>query len=205
MRIPSHLLQTLFPSIYCRFHEKNNYLYLTYDDGPNPETTEVLLERLQHHGIRATFFVKGLNVKQYPSLLEKIASHCHTIGNHSYSHPSMFFKTRYEILEEIQRTNILIQDIIGYQPQYFRPPYGHISPSLIRSVRDLKMKLVLWSFDTRDFKRTIQTLTKIKLHNIKNGDIILCHDANSTKDLAVLLLDAIVEYSKKHSLKFAQL
>ncbi|MCX7983324.1 MAG: polysaccharide deacetylase family protein [Bacteroidetes bacterium] len=202
MRAPVKLFRKIFPTLLCTIPSTS--LYLTFDDGPSQFTTEAILELLKQFDIRATFFVLGVNVRRYPALLERIAKHQHTIGNHSYMHTSFLFKQKSLVTEEIESTNRLIENIVGYKPKYFRPPYGHITISLLQMVRSLGMETVLWSFDPKDYKRTPKTLTKIKLHKIKKGDIILCHD-NLSQQVALPLVRTIIDYANQNSLQFLPL
>jgi len=202
MRMPASLIEFLFP-VLCS--KKNDQLYLTFDDGPEPESIILLLDLLERYNISATFFLVGAKIVQYSDVVREIVHRCHSIGNHSYSHKSLLWKKRNEILYELEKTNNVIAEITGKKPDFFRPPYGIFTPQVIRTARELSMETVLWSVDTRDFKASRELLSKIKLQKFKQGDIILCHTNNETKSIVVPFIQQLVENCLEQKFTFAAL
>ena len=95
---------------------------LTFDDGPNPPHTEALLDMLAQHNVKATFFLKGRNIEAFPESVRRVVEAGHEIGNHSYFHKPMISLSESDMLEELVRTNNLIEQYIGDSPVLFRGP-----------------------------------------------------------------------------------
>lgn len=150
---------------------------LTFDDGPHPKITPKILDILDKYSVKATFFVIGVNVKNYPNQLKNILERGHEIGNHTYSHRILKSMPKGEIEKEIFDTQKEIGLIYDYNPTLIRPPCGLYDESLETIARDLKSKIVLWAIDTHDWAHTsTSNMVKNVLKNIKDGDIILFHD-----------------------------
>lgn len=157
---------------------------LTYDDGPNPPHTQALLDVLARHGVMATFFLKGRNVEAFPDSVLLVASAGHEIGNHSYSHRPMLSLSKSDMLEEVVRTNVLIENLLGYEPVLFRPPYGIQGPGLKLALDELGMSSILMSTNGTDWEHTDpQQIASEVLENIEPGSIILLHDGHGDVDL----------------------
>lgn len=152
---------------------------LTFDDGPDEKTTEILLKVLENHQIKATFFCIGNKVGNNESVLKKINENGHLIGNHSWSHAFLFdFLLPSKMVREIKKTDATIENITGVNTKLFRPPYGVTNPFLAKALKRTGHTVVGWSlrtFDTTDNKKKV--LNRIE-SRLKNGDIILLHDAN---------------------------
>ncbi|MGB9282506.1 MAG: polysaccharide deacetylase family protein, partial [Candidatus Sulfotelmatobacter sp.] len=104
-------------------------LALTYDDGPNDPHTMRLLEVLAKHGVHATFFLIGRYVRQRPEIVREIVQAGHTIGNHTFTHPLLTFKSETEIKKELTGCRAALQDAIGEPSNLFRPPFGGRRPA----------------------------------------------------------------------------
>src|ERR1700752_5325268 len=107
-------------------------LALTYDDGPNDPHTLRLLEGLAKHNVRATFFVIGRYVQQRPDIVREIVKAGHVIGNHTFTHPLLTFKSAPEVRRELTDCRSAIQDVIGESSNLFRPPFGGRRPAVLR-------------------------------------------------------------------------
>ncbi|HWA94143.1 MAG TPA: polysaccharide deacetylase family protein [Terracidiphilus sp.] len=129
-------------------------LALTFDDGPNPAWTPRLLDILNTHNVRATFFLVGKYAEAEPELTRRIAEEGHLIGNHSWSHPNLAIKSGPHIDDELMRTCKTLQDITGQHVKYFRPPFGGRRPRVLRSALELDMTPVLWNAITNDWKES---------------------------------------------------
>ncbi|MFT4518363.1 MAG: peptidoglycan/xylan/chitin deacetylase (PgdA/CDA1 family) [Halioglobus sp.] len=158
-------------------------LALTYDDGPNPPHTQAMLNMLELHDVKATFFVKGRNVEAFPEGLEAIVAAGHEVGNHSYSHQFMAFMGSDETREELLKTNALIAAIQGFEPVLFRPPYGGQGPYLKGLIDELEMTSILMSTSGLDWEKTqAQEIAGLVLEKIEPGGIILLHDGHGDID-----------------------
>ncbi len=152
-------------------------LALTYDDGPNDPHTLHLLDVLAKHGVKATFFPIGSFVKQQPGILRKVAEAGHEIGNHTYTHPNLIFRTGFQTGREIGMCDAVIEDAIGATPKLFRPPFGGRRPANLRAVGAAGKTPVMWSVTGYDWEATSasQIVEKISTQ-VCGGDVILLHD-----------------------------
>ena len=153
-------------------------IFLTFDDGPGPKTVEIA-EELNKAGIKATFFMTGVNVKAMPWAVKMVAELGHEIGVHAYYHKPLKGLTPREVLTEIRKTAYTITAITGKPPRVFRAAYGALSPLSLEILKRTKLKHVDWSHDTLDWKKAEEgkTLNGKKIaQNIKAGDVVLFHD-----------------------------
>lgn len=130
---------------------RENLCALTFDDGPSRHTPHIL-DVLREHGIPATFFMLGKNVKIYPQHVQRIVAEGHEVGNHSFSHPNLRRISRERKKEEIEITDKLLRDL-GADPLYMRPPYGSYDKDVVEIANRLGVTVVLWSVDSQDWKR----------------------------------------------------
>jgi len=128
-------------------------VWLTFDDGPNPESTPKVLAALSRANLKATFFMLGLNAEAQPRLVERVFDAGHRIGNHSYSHPHLTELTEAEIREEIGRTDRLLAPYLGAD-KLFRPPYGHTNSLVQMVAAELGYREVRWTVDPRDWDKS---------------------------------------------------
>ena len=127
---------------------------LTYDDGPNDACTERILEILARHEVRATFFVIGRFARERVALIRRIRGAGHVIGNHTWTHPVLLFKSPGRVREELSTTSAALEDALSEKVGYFRPPYGARRPDVLRVARELGMVPVLWNAMGYDWKPT---------------------------------------------------
>ena len=166
-------------------------LYLTFDDGPNPEHTPPLLDLLDAHDAKASFFLIGEQVERYPALAKRIVEAGHALGNHSYSHPRFERLSLADQFEEIQRTDRLLSSMDGRSRHMFRPPRGVLPLSMVVRCFRERRRICLWSYDTCDYSRKPidQVLPLIQRNPVRGGDILLMHDdAGLALDLLRVLL-----------------
>jgi peptidoglycan/xylan/chitin deacetylase (PgdA/CDA1 family) len=153
-------------------------LYLTFDDGPDPQHTPVLLDALAAAGARATFFVVGTAAERYPDLVRRIVAEGHTLGSHSYSHSSPRKTSARVLLDEVERSARLLAGIVGFAPRLFRPPRGQLSAAKLAGLLLAGQDIVLWNVDPRDFNcaSADDLLAALRYHDLRGGDIVLLHD-----------------------------
>jgi peptidoglycan-N-acetylglucosamine deacetylase len=166
-------------------------LFLTFDDGPHPTVTPKLLDVLDQYGVKASFFVIGSNIEQYPDIAADIVRKGHTLANHSYSHPNFSKITMSERVEQISKTDTLIEQITGKKCTYFRAPQGrwHV-PTLLYLMRK-RITAAHWSRDSLDYqkKECEVIVSSFSEQPVSNGEVILFHDDNilSTQVLTELI------------------
>jgi peptidoglycan/xylan/chitin deacetylase (PgdA/CDA1 family) len=172
---------TFFRPVLVRGPQDGKRISLTFDDGPTGQFTEQVLDILREHHVPATFFVCGKNVEAHPELLRRIVADGHEVGNHTYSHPYLFFKSRRRMAEEIDRTQAIIEKVVGFRPNIFRPPYGARWFRLVPILLQRGMHLIQWSASGYDWKKDAAGITQTALRELKPGAIILLHDGRETR------------------------
>jgi len=160
---------------------------LTFDDGPHPQHTPVLLDMLAHYRARATFYVIGQNARRYPELLRRIVAEGHEIGNHTWTHPVLSQHGDGTVLREIDRTQEIIWQTVGAVPVTMRPPYGSFSPRQMRMLHDQRnLPTVVWSVDPQDWRRPGSDVVADRmLRGARPGAVILAHDIHGATVRAV--------------------
>lgn len=152
-------------------------LYLTFDDGPHPRHTEVVLDVLQSQGVRATFFTVGTNVVRFPELVAREISEGHSVANHTYSHHHMNSLDDNEFAEELVKWEEAMYSGHRYTSKLFRPPEGILSTSQAAVLARLGYDTVLWTVDTRDWAHeSVESIVDNVLSNAGDGAVILFHD-----------------------------
>ena len=157
---------------------------LTFDDGPGGSYTSRLLDGLKERNVKASFFLLGEKIEQYPELAERMQKEGHLIGNHTYHHVQLDKIGEIKAREEILKTNNLIYETTGIYPQYMRPPFGAWKKDLELCV---EMLPVFWTIDTLDWKvKNVEKIVDIVQNEIDDGAIILMHDEYDTSVEAAL-------------------
>ena len=173
--------------------EEEKWAALTFDDGPSGALTERLLDGLAARGVKATFFVCGYRVAEYPEALRRIAAEGHEIGLHSEKHDYMQ-KMGYEaVLDDLTRCRAEVAECCGAQARLFRPPGGLYSETVLRASSELDLSVILWSVDPEDWdaKKAASVLPTIR-KEVFPGSIILMHDLHgSSIDAALTAIDEL--------------
>ncbi|MNH91177.1 Peptidoglycan-N-acetylglucosamine deacetylase [compost metagenome] len=175
---------------------------LTFDDGPDAKYTPQVLDILAENKVKATFFVVGKQVSVHAEVLQQIHDAGHAIGNHSWGHPNMSKMSSAAFIEEVEKTNQVIKDVLGSGTPLFRAPYGATSKELIQTLKTNGYNLINWNVDTRDWDGTSsdQIVLKVK-QQTKAGGIILMHSfggKNGDLDNTIKALPQIIAYLKEH-------
>lgn len=163
---------------------------LTFDDGPNPSWTPLLLDGLAQREVKATFFLIGENAENYPELVKRIDKEGHLIGNHTYSHVEIAKLSDAQAYEEIEKANEVLSAITGKVPEYMRPPFGSWQKELEKEVG---MFPVMWSVDPLDWttEDVAQIVNRVVTETQEN-DIILMHDCyESSVKAALQIIDIL--------------
>jgi peptidoglycan/xylan/chitin deacetylase (PgdA/CDA1 family) len=203
---------TFFRPVLIRGPREGNRICLTFDDGPAPPYTERILDILHEHQVPATFFVCGKNVERYPDLLRRMAAEGHAIGNHTYSHLFVYFKSRKRLAEEIDYTQDIIETVIGTRPILFRPPYGARWFGLIPILKKRHMHLVQWSATGYDWRKGTPGIVESTVRELAPGAVILLHDGRNTRprdqidrSATVEALPLIIDEARQRGYTFAPL
>lgn len=161
---------------------------LTFDDGPHPTYTPLLLDGLAKRKVKATFFITGENAEAYPELVKRMQEEGHLIGNHTYSHIQLTQGNREKFKGELIKTNEIIEEITGQGVTYVRPPYGSWDKSF---EKELNMIPVLWNIDPLDWCCNDASCVIRKVESAAGEDaIILLHDSYpSTVTAALQIVD----------------
>ena len=125
---------------------------LTYDDGPNDNATDSLLEILARHNARATFFMIGNFVRQRPEIVRRVQAAGHLIGNHTQTHPWLHTKPERVIREELGACRAALEDVLGEPVRYFRAPHGARRPAVLRVAHEIGMTTVQWNVMAKDWQ-----------------------------------------------------
>lgn len=163
--------------IYRKNENEYMKIALTFDDGPHPRYTPQILDILDEYGVKATFFVIGVNAEYYPDVVEEVIKRGHEIGNHTYSHPHVSCLNSDNLKVEVEKCESVIYGLTDHKTKLFRPPEGMIDADVRSVLRSLDYKVILWDIDTMDWAHTPpKSIAENILDNITSGDIILMHD-----------------------------
>ena len=174
----------------------SNKVYLTFDDGPTSDLTPWILDFLDSHKIKATFFCVGANVKSHPDLLSKILEKGHAVGNHTMRHEKGIHVSEEVYLSSIEEASNLIHSNL------FRPPYGRLPMLYSKGIR-AKYKIIMWSWLSYDYDSSVPTELIIeKAQKINGGDILVLHDNVKSQERLKYLLPELVAIIKLKGLEF---
>lgn len=188
--------RALGPAV-TRFKTERREVWITIDDGPNPESTPKILDQLRARGIHATFFLIGEKVQKHPELVAEILRHGHTIGNHTHSHPCSWFwiASAKKTAEEIDTCAKVLRAAGAGNSPLFRPPVGLKNHSLHQQLAQRDLDLVLWS--ARGFDTVAHNPAKVLARitaDLKPGAIILVHENTSVPAMQEQLLPALIDH-----------
>ncbi len=163
--------------VYTRIATNEKVVALTFDDGPHPRYTPMILDILAEYDAKATFFVIGRNVELYGEHVRRAVREGHEIGNHTYGHVSPSLLSRSQLEDEILRNEGLIEEVVGEPPELFRPPEGYLSAAVRQVAKRDALPIILWNVDTRDWAGVApDEIARNVMRNTEGGSIILFHD-----------------------------
>jgi peptidoglycan/xylan/chitin deacetylase (PgdA/CDA1 family) len=168
---------------------------LTFDDGPDPTYTPQTLDLLKRYNIKATFCLVGINVREFPELVRRIADEGHTLCNHSWSHDTgMGMRSTASIKADLERTNAAIHKAApGYMVSYYRQPGGAWTSSIVAVARQLGMTSLHWAVDPQDWTRPGASSIVSRVNSgTARGSIVLMHDAGGDRRGTVSALRSIL-------------
>ena len=169
---PPRFIQKMYPSFIWNFPDEKDGIFLTFDDGPSPEVTPWVLDRLYEYGAQATFFCIGKNVELFPALFQEVKARGHQVGNHSYSHVKGWGLDSDTYIRDINLANGLINTNL------FRAPYARITPTQARLISE-HFYTIMWSVLSRDYNRNLspQQCAANVLPYLEPGAIVMFHDS----------------------------
>lgn len=181
-------MRKVFPIKKWGFLRHENSVYLTFDDGPDPDITPWVLDFLASHQLKATFFCVGENVKRYPEIYQRILHEGHAVGNHTMRHENGFFTPTHVYINSILEAENWIDSTL------FRPPYGRLTFLQTWKIKK-KFDIIMWSWLSYDYDQTVPIpyILEKAQSQIRSGDIIVLHDNVKTKDRLQLLLPALTK------------
>jgi peptidoglycan/xylan/chitin deacetylase (PgdA/CDA1 family) len=173
-------------------------ILLTFDDGPHPIYTNLLLDELKKENIKAIFFCIGKNIEEYPDIIRRIHNEGHWIGNHTYSHSiSWTFSNKKRVLNELIQVENQMTNILGESKKIFRPPFGVTNPIISKACTSLQLKSVTWNIRTYDTLLSIDSILKTLNKTLKGNQIVLLHD---NREQCTELTKKIITLCKKKNL-----
>jgi peptidoglycan/xylan/chitin deacetylase (PgdA/CDA1 family) len=186
--IPS-IFPLIAPNVTWKVKTNDKVLYLTFDDGPHPSITPLVLNILDEFNAKATFFCVGENVTKYPDIFNQILSKGHAVGNHTYNHIKGWQTSDNAYMDNIKKAAEVIPSNL------FRPPYGRIKPSQIKLLKN-NYRIIMWSILTRDYDKNLNPhKTLIKLNKlIKAGDVIVYHDSEKAEQNMLIMLKGVLQH-----------
>ena len=194
---PAIYLRWLYPRALWRMNHRERSVYLTFDDGPIPEATPFILDTLKEHGVHATFFMVGDNVRKHPELYQRILDEGHQIGNHTHNHISGLRRSLHEYSYNVEKANAYIQSHL------FRPPHGWMRlPQYALLTR--KYKVVMWDLVTRDYSKwmTAEDIFNNVKRYARNGSIITFHDSLKSIEKLKIALPKSILWLKEQGYEF---
>ncbi len=186
---PAFWLRWLYPKATWRMDRHERAVYLTFDDGPIPESTPFIIETLKRYGIKATFFMVGDNVRKHPDMFRLVVENGHRLGNHTFNHVGGFKWDSPQYLSNTSKADKLIHSDL------FRPPHGWMRPMQYR-VLARHFHIIMWDLVTRDYSKWMTAegvLNNVKRY-ARNGSIITFHDSLKSIDKLKTALPQSIEW-----------
>lgn len=191
----------LFGGLTKQVETHQKVVALTFDDGPADNTNQIL-SLLEEYNAKATFFLIGAEIEKFPEEARKIAEEGHQIGNHTYSHKRMIFKTPAYYKDEIEKTDQLIQNA-GYKGEIdVRPPNGKKLIGLPYYLNKHKRETITWNLEPDTFYTTVSDKVKYVTENIEPGSIILLHPMYDKTGKALQTIEGILQELSKEGYTF---
>ena len=192
-----------YPSLYHQGAGGEHEVALTFDDGPDPKWTPMVLDILKKYNVKATFFLVGSQAEQYPGIVKRIVDEGHLVGNHTYTHANLAEIPSDQVEIELNATQRLIESITGRSTTLFRPPYEADShPSNLAELTPLKQVqddlgylIVMENIDPEDWARPGTDVIVDRIKELRrDGSLILLHDAGGNREQTVEALPQIIDW-----------
>jgi len=190
------LLKILYPQLVWDKYNDEKKLYLTFDDGPVPKVTSLVLDILDKYHAKASFFCVGENIRRNPGLFREIHAAGHSVGNHTFNHLNGWKTPDNLYLENINKCEKLISEILPNRPtKLIRPPYGRITRSQIKMLID-HFRIIMWDYLVGDFDKNLDPKWGLDhaRKKTKDGSIIIFHDSLKAEKNLRFMLPVYLEY-----------
>lgn len=205
------LLKKLFSKYVWDIKSEGKVLYLTFDDGPTPDITEWTLDVLKQFDAKATFFCIGNNIDKHPAIFEKIEKAGHAIGNHTYNHPRGWKTNPEAYVSEVQKTQDSIDSKIVNKTSksfnLFRPPYGQITSSQGKKLRELGFKIIMWDVLAFDWQESVseEECFQNVVSKATSGSIIVFHDSLKASKRMQFALPKVLKHFTEKGFEFRRI
>lgn len=199
---PPIILKKIFSDF--SWNTNNEKILLTFDDGPNPGTTEIILKKLSEEKIKALFFCVGENVQKYPELIHQIKNEGHSFGNHTFNHKILNKISDEEKDYQISSVNKIFNDQFDINLKYFRPSHGRFQLSTSLLMKKHNLKNIMWSLLTYDYKNDLSIVKFAVEKYLKPNSIIVLHDSNKSKNIISDSISFIADEVEKRNYQFGE-
>lgn len=190
------------PGTYYMVSTQEKVVALTFDDGPDPIDTPVVLDILKEKEVRATFFVLGKAAQSNPYLLKRLVKEGHEIGNHGFNHD---YQQRH-LVKEMNQTDQAVYAATGYHTYFYRPPGGFVSKTQLETTNRNGHVVALWSVDSKDWRNPgVKQIVDNVVKNVFPGSIILMHDGGYQRSQTVKSLGPIIDALRARGYRLATL
>jgi len=189
-----------------KFKTEKKEIALTFDDGPDERNTPEIIRILAKYKVNTTFFVCGKNVEKFPDLTIKIQKNGHELGNHTFSHSSLRFRTVSFIREEIRKNDDLLLSLGIGKTKIFRPPYGRFFPFVPFVLRRMNKEIILWNVGAKDYKaEKPEQIVEYILQRTTPGSIIVLHDGGGNRKITIQALERFIPKLLKNGFVFKKI
>ncbi len=199
---PPIILKKIFSDF--SWNTNNGKVLLTFDDGPNPGTTEIILKKLSDENIKALFFCVGENVQKYPELIHQIKDEGHSFGNHTFNHKILSKISADEKDYQIISVNKIFIDQFDINLKYFRPSHGRFQLSTPSLMKKHQLRNIMWSLLTYDYKNDLSIVKFAVEKYLKPNSIIVLHDSNKSKNIISDSIRFIADEVEKRNYQFGE-
>ena len=191
------VLKKIYPLLNWDETPDGNEVFLTFDDGPIPEVTPWVLEKLKEYDVKATFFCIGDNVLKHPKIYQRILDEGHAVGNHTHKHLKGWNTDDGTYLKDIENAGEFISSNL------FRPPYGRIKKSQIKLIQSLNYHIIMWSILSGDYNknRSPEACFNNVKRNLKPGSVVVFHDSIKANNNMRYALEKTLIFMRENNFK----
>lgn len=194
-------IKWIYPNLVWQMPAKEKILYLSFDDGPHPRITPMVLDLLSKYHAKATFFCIGDRVDRFPEIFSRIKAEGHAVGNHTQHHTNGWKTDTANYINEVELANSTIGSAL------FRPPYGRIKRAQARLLMQKGYKIMMWTVLSADYDSRLskEACAKRVEENIADGLIYLFHDSEKAEERMVYALEKLLETATSKGFVFSNL
>lgn len=182
--------------VYRRGSGSKPEVALTFDDGPDPQTTPLIMDILEKNGVRGTFFMLGEAMLKHPDLARSVLERGHEVALHGFRHRSAFFRFPWDVFLDMYRGHNAFSSVFGKAPVWFRPAHGAYTAAVWYGLRKLNAKAVHWTIESHDWCFAAQDVRNRVLDHLEPGDVVVMHDSGPGAKTCVEALPELVQEMK---------